>query len=314
MNIISVEQLPIEAVSDGYDLVIMASGYESRGRFLAETLRDRGSPLANRLVFAFAEHPQACARPANDAIFKELGYESVLCRGGADEEVTQSLISAFERLKNVGKARVLVDISSMTRVWYGALVRALMSFRPRGSLVVHFAYTAAEFVEPPSEYPPNRVVAPVAGFTGNTLPDKPTALVLGLGYDKDRAIGLKDHLDPQLTVLFYASPAIDSRYVPQVLAVNEELIHEVGEEKVFTYPISDCVATFRHLESFCKGLTNDWRVVLCSLGPKVFGLICFLVASLLRDISIWRVSADSHESPFDHKAFGIPTLIETRWE
>src|SRR4029450_13259183 len=92
---------------------------------------------------------------------------------------------------------------------------------------------------PPSEYPANRVVAPVAGFAGNTLPDRPTALILGLGYEKDRAIGLKDHLDPQLTILFYADPANDPRYVPQVLTVNGDLVREVGEDCLFTYPFSD---------------------------------------------------------------------------
>ena len=189
-----------------------------------------------------------------------------------------------------------------------------MSLQRKGNLVVHFAYTGAEFCPPANEYPPNRVVAPVAGFAGNTLPDKPTALIMGLGYDKDRAIGLKDHLDPQLTVLFYADPASDDRFMPHVLNANKDLINEVGEDCLFTYPFTDGAATFRFLESVCKGLTHEWRVVLCSLGPKNFGLCSFLVASLLRDVSIWRVSADLHEVPFDHKPIGTPTILQTTWK
>jgi hypothetical protein len=314
MNICAVEQLPFDAAATHYDVVIVASGYESRARFVAVNLRERNVPIDKRIVLSFAEHTQECARPENDAVFEQLGYESVVCRGGSVDEVLNAVSIALAKLSDSQEPRILVDISSMTRAWYGAIVRCLISLKLEYRVRVHFTYTASEFMPPPNEYPPNRIVAPVAGFTGNTLPDKPTALVLGLGYDKDRAIGLKDHLDPQLTVLFYADPASDIRYVTQVLEVNRSLIQEVGEDRVFTYPIGDCAVTFRFLDSICKGLTHDWRVVLCSLGPKVFGLSCFLVASFTRDISIWRVSADSHELPFDHKPFGSPILLETEWQ
>jgi len=314
MKLCTFEQLQFSESLKGYDLIVTASGYESRARFVAEKIGHQEPGPCTRLVLSFAEHKKECARPENDAVFEGLGYKSSLCQGRSDAEVTKVVAHALENLRDVPEPRILVDISSMTRAWYGAVVRSLMALRRESKLVVHFAYTSAEFVPPPDEYPPNRIVGPLAGFTGNTLPTKPTALILGLGYDKDRAIGLKDHLDPQLTVLFYADPAIDSRYVPHVLSVNEGLIREAGDDCVFTYPYEDGAAAFRLLESVSNGLTRDWRVVLCSMGPKAFGLYCFLVASLARDISIWRVSADLHEVPYNHKPFGMPMLLQTKWK
>lgn len=314
MKLCAFEQLAFTESSKVYNLIVTASGYESRARFVAEAIGAQDTSTCTCLVLSFAEHKSECARPENDAAFERLGYIPFLCRGRSDTEVSQVVAGAFEKLRDMPEPRVLVDISSMTRAWYGAIVRNLMALRFDGNMVVHFTYTSAEFVPPPNEYPPNRIVGPVAGFTGNTLPTKPTALILGLGYDKDRAIGLKDHLDPQLTILFYADPASDVRYVPHVLSVNSGLVHEVGDECIFSYPFTDGAAAFRLLESVSNGLTYDWRVVLCSFGPKVFGLYCFLVASLTRDISIWRVTADLHEVPFDHKASGTPMLLQTRWE
>ena len=314
MNLFAFEQVPFSESSKGYDLIVAASGYESRARFVAEAVGAKKTSICNYLVLSFTEHRNECARSKNDATFEELGYRPFLCRGRSDEEVSQIVADALEKLRETPEPKVLVDISSMTRAWYGAIVRSLMALHLDGKVVVHFAYTSAEFVPPPNEYPPNRIVGPVAGFTGNTLPTKPTALILGLGYDKDRAIGLKDHLDPQLTILFYADPASDSRYIPEVLSVNSELLHEVGDECIFPYSFCDGSAAFRLLESVTNGLTHDWRVVICSLGPKVFGLYCFLVASLTRDVSIWRVTADLHEVPFDHKATGTPLLLQTTWE
>jgi hypothetical protein len=314
MKLSAFEQLPFTEAMNGYDLIVAASGYETRARFVAENIGAQGTNVCTCLALAFAEHRSEGVRPENDAVFQSLGYKLVLCRGRSDEDVALVVADALEKLNGVPEPKILVDISSMTRAWYGAIVRCLISLRLSSKVIVHFAYTSAEYVAPPNEYPPNRIVGPVAGFTGNTLPTRPTALILGLGYDKDRAIGLKDHLDPQLTILFYADPAGDSRYVPEVLSVNSSLLCEVGDECVFSYSFFEGTGAFRLLESVTNGLTHDWRVVLCSLGPKIFGLYCFLVASLSKDISIWRVTADFHEVPFDHKPTGTPILLQTRWE
>lgn len=313
MKLSKFEQIDFNKSSKEYDLVLTASGYESRARFVAESISDEGSLSCTRLVLSFEEHEKECARPENDAVFNRLGYKSYLCHGSSDADVNQVVSESFEKLGNIREPRVLVDISSMTRAWYGAIVRCLIGLHREGKLLVHFAYTFSEFILPSNDYPPNRVVGPVAGFTGNTLPTKPTALVLGLGHDIDRAIGLKDHLDPQMTILFYAEPASDPRFVSSVREVNEVLFREVRDEWVFPYPIRDASAGFRTLESLSNGLNHDWRVVLCSLGPKIFGLYCFLVASINSEISIWRVSADCHEVPYDRKSAGTPLLIRTEW-
>jgi hypothetical protein len=81
----------------------------------------------------------------------------------------------------------------------------------------------------------------------------------------------------------------------------------------FSYPIADCVTTYKLLESACRGLLREWRVVLCSLGPKPFGLICFLLAAYYQNISIWRVSAGEREQAIDHTPFGEPLVFEVGW-
>ena len=202
----------------------------------------------------------------------------------------------------------------MTRPWYGEIVHTLLTLSQPQELCVDFVYTSSEFVPPLGEYPPNRVAGPVPGFVGMALPDKPTALGIGLGYHRDRAIGLKDYLDPKLTVLFYPNPSLDPRYVEAVGITNQQMLNEVSPNNIIAYPVNDYVATFSILNSLCEGLMKNTRVVLCSFGPKNFGLCCFLVAAIRRDISIWRVSADTHEAPFDHKPSGVRLVLKTVWE
>jgi hypothetical protein len=116
-----------------------------------------------------------------------------------------------------------------------------------------------------------------------------------------------------MTVLFRSDGAADSRYVDEVCKTNQEILREVSSNNVVTYPAKDCVMMFNMLNSFSKGITRSSRLVLCSLGPKTFGLCCFLVAAIHRDVSIWRVSAAEHEVPTDKKPEGVPLVLQTTW-
>ena len=316
MRLASVKQLETLDQPQGYDLVICASGYESRAVAVVKSLQLANDNITgqHRIVMAFSEHIDAHARKGNDECFRSLGFLEKLCSGSSAEAAATIISSCLGMLQNRRSARILVDITSMTRSWYGAAVKALAQCKGCETISVHFAYTPANFIEPAPDYPPNRIVGPIAGFTGNTLPDKPTALVVGLGYDRDRALGLMDYLDPQLTLLFTSNPATDDQFLERVREVNKELYSELPQNQLFDYPVNDLVATFKLLESVCNGLRHDWRVVLCSFGPKAFGLCCSLIACVYKDLSIWRVSADQHETPIDHKPLGDPLILETIWQ
>jgi hypothetical protein len=313
MKLRTVNQDPFKEKGGYYDAVICASGYESRARNMAERLDAGGYKIRNKYAWAFTEHNNNCARPANDKCFEKLGYALVPCGGNSVFDVHQAFASVLTSIQERKSPRLLVDISCMTRAWYGEIVHMLLMFSAHEELQVDFAYTPSEFVAPPEEYPPNRVAGPVPGFVGMALPDKPTILGIGLGYHRDRAIGLKDYLDPKLTVLFHPNPSFDPRYVKSVSATNEQILSEVSLNNIVAYPVNDLVATFSMLNSLCEGLMRNSRVVLCSIGPKTFGLCCFLVATIQRDISIWRVSADAHETPIDHKPRGTPLVLSTIW-
>src|SRR5947207_11718086 len=85
-------------------------------------------------------------------------------------------------------------------------------------LGVDFLYSLASFSEPPKSQPVNTHVGPISPpFAGWwTEPDRPTAAVVGLGYEEDKALGAVEHLQPgevwvftpQSVVAAY-SPALD---------------------------------------------------------------------------------------------------------
>ena len=310
MKIERIAQVPADSLSAiHYDVALVASGYESRARTVAESL---GPGVADRkIAWAFVEQASSEVRVQNDDVLTRLGYDLVLLSEGSSEDAARFFCQA---LTNGGsRRRVLIDISSMTRAWYGGMVKALSQLQYPEPITTRFAYTPAEYMPPPPQYPPNEVLRPIPGFSSLSLPDKPTALILGLGHDPERALGLKDHLDPQMTLLFRADPGIDPRYGESVLTANRDLIDMVGRDHLFSYPLGDCVTTYKIVESACRGLLRDWRLVICSLGPKLFGLVSFLLATYYEEISIWRVSACAKHQPFDHKPGGAPIVFEIGW-
>lgn len=156
---------------------------------------------------------------------------------------------------------------------------------------------------------PNKYMRPVPGFCHLNLPDRKTALVLGLGYETERAIGLVEYVEPAETFGFYTDPAIDRSFPATVRRNNALLLARLGEDRVFKYPMADLRTTSALLSSLCYGLAKDYRVILAPLGPKPFALLCFLLAAGEQEFDVWRVSPGEHGHASDRPPSGVITTV-----
>lgn len=293
------------------DAIIVASGYESRARAVATDINSMKIAPRIRCAWGFMQHQDNKIRRQNDKTLEKLGYHISVISGN-DGESTESWIHSL-LTKNVAEPLTfIVDISSMTRNWYGGIVKAVANSRRQGGLRILFAYTPAQWIDI-QEPPPNEVLGPVAGFASHSLPNLPTALIMGLGKDQDRAIGLSDILDSEITIGFIPSRG-DKKYDAVVFKANEDLLNSLSDEALYRYNIFDTFGTFKMLESVCQGLSRSCRVVLASLGPKLFGLYCFLIAANNDEVSVWRVSAATRQEPYDLKPDSQRIVFDTEWE
>ena len=160
----------------------------------------------------------------------------------------------------------------------------------------------------------NEFVAPVYGFASLATPDLPVAAIMGLGYEKERALGVQQLLDPQQTMLLVPRSSERDPFYAEVLHSNRDILSRTPQESVFEYSLSDPAATFARLASVVAGLRETYRVVLISLGPKILGLLCFLLATRFPDVSVWRVSSGVHGRPRDAFAdLGRVVVMSTMW-
>jgi hypothetical protein len=276
------------------DLFIVACGYEERAVHVAQML---GTGPTRRVSLAFTEHQDHPVRRKNESILNNLGFDRIECSGEDVVTATSWLSSALPSAENQ-TIRIGIDISSMTRAWCGGLVRSISALPREHPIDVSFFYSPATFSPPVQRSVPPRVLGPIPGVTsGLQLPDRPISLVVGLGYEDDKALGLVEYLEPRSTWLFYTDPAADPQYVDHVKEANEVLLDKVGEDNVIRYKHTDMLFLVTALDSLLGGLVDHSRVVIAPLGPKPFGLIAFLLALKYEAVDVWRVSSGSASEP-----------------
>ena len=189
--------------------------------------------MQNKISISFQEFASELSRPENERLLRVSGFQ-ILGASGGDSSVVAGALSEF--IANPEIRSIGIDISSMTRAWHGGIVRALRSGERASELHTFFGYVPATFTRPPGHAALNEVVAPVDGFASLVTPDLPIALIIGLGYEKDRALGLQQLLDPKRTVIMI--PRFRTRidqFHYAVLKANRELLESVPRDSHFEY-------------------------------------------------------------------------------
>jgi hypothetical protein len=290
------------------DLLIVASGYEHRASYLAQKLPC--VDIKNKVVFSFKDHSENPVRKNNDIIFSDLGFVSEHFSGNNWENIQKILIQFFNDICDKGEVNILVDYSSMTRLWYATILKYITSYcNYKGIINLYFAYTKAEYSRP-SDSEINFTVNfdPLPGYNKLSIPDKPTALIIGLGYEKARATGLIEYFDAQEVFLFYADNPL---YHDKIKEANGKLLENYSNN-IFIFPLNDIVTTKTILENLCNRLSSDYRIVITPCGPKPFTLVSFLLAIENQNIDTWRVSGSA--IPNQPECYPSGDFIVTRLE
>jgi hypothetical protein len=279
---------PFDASIDTYDLVICTLGYEKRAVYIAEQYVERARA---RLALGFVSG-------------HELNYErnktwlashAFAVSEGDDKAVREELRSALKRVAaETEHVRLLVDISSMTRRRLAFTLWEVVHLQPPPAHV-DFVYSVAEFGKPPrapdsiAEFGP--ILPEFAGWPIN--PQRPMVLILGLGYEADRALGAAELLEPEDCWTFRPA-GVDVRYDDTVDEANPGLAEMLrGPEREISYRVEFPWETFLAVLSLTDGITRDdgRRAIILPFGPKIFALTALLTQLHFPGIGVWRVGA-----------------------
>jgi len=272
------------------DLVIVSSGYEKRSTFIAIKLRGCLNDSTIKLCCGFNSNKDNIQRKRNDKLFEKLGFEYIEGSGDDDHFMEALLNRVIEKsFSQFQSINVLIDYSSMTRLWYASLLRCLYYSNYNLAINIYFAYSFAKYHPPAKNIVQNIHVNPIDGYSQFSIPDKPTALIIGMGYEAERAYGLTEYFDAE-TFLFYNDNSKEEEFVKDVERLNNDLIKIIPPERIYKYPISDLEYLERILYDLCKSLLDKYRVVIAPCGPKPFTLISLLISLRLNNVDVWRIS------------------------
>ncbi|MDQ0573718.1 hypothetical protein QFZ42_005552 [Variovorax paradoxus] len=262
-------------------LVIVAAGTGSRRGHLLNLLKEEAS-FNSRVIAVCSDAERADSKP-----LRRLQVEQLACPAAC--EAVRTLPRGDD-----GAASILIDLSCLARQHIGALFSAIKHLAKQGPVDLQIAYRLARFVKPPLHWSTAiRRIAPVnndfAGWTA--APDMPIELVIALGYEKGKAIGAAEYLEPGDTWLFVPTSP-EGKYLREVQIQNKELLQE-RQTKLLEYEVLSPVDAYHSLLSLVRGMRSVARPILLPFGPKVFFGLSLLVALVIEEAAVWFVDGEN---------------------
>ena len=310
MEFINSRQIGVEIVEkEHFDIFIVAAGYESRSVSLVENYEVKAE---NKIAFAYCKYENKSAREKNNKILQNHGFSFITLPGHESASIGKEILTLLENLKKKNIS-ILIDYSCMTKSWYSSMINIFLTeTEDERNLDVYFSYTSALFSRLKKfSFTPN--FKSVSIGVNIIDPGKPTALIVGLGIEKGIADGFIKKLKPDLIYLMCADPYPDDAYIHKVLQNNQDLINRIDIGNLLNYPLNDLNRITDILTVTALKLRLKYNVVIASLGPKIFSLISFLLASRCPDVNVWRMESGHGNGFVDRLAITEPLILKVRF-
>lgn len=306
---IEINQYKLSDISEWkFDLFIAASGFESRAIFQSSILKNIPK---RRFSLGFNNETKDSTRLINDEFFKENNFIQTVLDGDTTDltQLSKILNETFESSKSNGECNIYVDYSSMTRNWYGYILYIINHYRNKLKVNVTFGYSYSKYTPAIQDDNLNKVVEPLFGYCKMSIPDKPSALIICLGNERNRAYGLQEYFDAT-TYLFYSDLSYNNEFSSEVEKANFDLLNSINAENVIRFPVHDLINTNYLLDSLCRGLIKYYRIILAPCGPKPFTLLSFINSLKYdTDLEVWRISPGKGMTKIDRVANGQVSLL-----
>jgi hypothetical protein len=280
-----------ELLTEKFDFIIAASGYQKRSTFLAENI-----PIgkSENLVIIYDEPTRGRSRLENEQIFQHLGFSSIKATPDEDSEIERIM----KRIHTTGISsviNVLVDYSCMTKVWYAAIIKYLLKNDFHAERInIYFSYTPKK-VNTLTQKSRLNAYVPLVFNNEKNLNKKPLALIAGLNNNLDIMKELIYKIKPAVTFAFIPYFIHEKEYYQKIVENNAPVLKNIPSEKIFKYPAErpDQISTM--ITSLCLDLRLDSNVILVPQGPKPFGLASVLFSVRYPDVAIYDLKSKGHK-------------------
>jgi len=281
-----------------HSFAIYGLGYESRSVF---SLLD--NPLeCHAIAIGYTYNCDVHSYPINKKFFIDRG---VIIKEGDDDQILNYLEREIQKINM--PTDVFLDISVMSRSRLSLIMIMLIKMLPKKSTVT-ISYSITSYIPAPSESSPIKQIGPVsnelAGAIGGL--EKPVSLIIGLGYEKNKALGIYNYFDSNSELVFTLTPkSHEHQFEADVLRNNNILLSSIPKRNHHYYDTADPYNTYLDLKALYLGLRDIARPVFIPLGPKILTAINVVIGlEFSPHLPVWRVSSNHTEEPVDRAARG----------
>ncbi len=287
MKLYKVNDLKFEEICKGhYHYGIFASGFERRCTYVAKNLKKEKINVT--IIFGFKELAENEDRKRNDDYYKNNWTDNIIPLSSNDYKEIYNVLK--ENIKEQDDTiRIIVDYSSMSRIWYAAILNWLKFAKPSTTVIIDFVYSVGIYKETNLSFVIEDMLC-IPGFDGIPIPLNRSIAIFGLGFDRFGPLCVLDHLEPDEIFTYLASPAATSDYQRISEENNKELIEE-SKRAPLKLPLKSVERTFSILSEVVNPYLNKADITLIPMGPKPHILAAILLSMRFdRFISCMRVS------------------------
>jgi hypothetical protein len=276
-----------------YHLGVFGCGYEERCVHLATMLNPKA--FDEVLVIGFREHIESKQRIDNRRILLEhFDTSEVLANSNDDSDIYLALRNSLfaSSVKANAYLKVFVDYSSMSRMWYAAILNFLRFVPFEQKVSIDFAYTVGEhqdYTLDDSELNHEIVVKEVIcvpGFEGASVRQYRTLAGLGIGFEWEKSLAALELLEPDEVFAFIAQPGAFESYAVISRQRHREFINDYIRRDFLEIPLRSVETAYKRIAVQVVpslGLTN---IALVPMGVKPHILASILLCFRFPQISL----------------------------
>lgn len=268
---------PAEIADYKADLFITGLGFESRSSLVSRKFEKH---TCRKIVLEKKNVIKDFAFQDNLSYLKNQDYEFIRV-----EKEVPDLDTIFQSL-NSDTMNIAIDCTNMPPLWYYEFFSWFDRHqRMEGRVRIRIAYTMASYLQKST----SRKVRRIYDFLQAEIKQskfKKSALILGLGQEKQVSDSIINMINPDLVYLYYADPPAEKRFVEKVFENNHKSISEVPIRNLISYPVRNAQSIYHSLINTILPLRNEYAIMLIPHGPKIFSVVAMLVHLGYPDIRI----------------------------
>ncbi len=275
-----------------FDLAIVATGYESRSRFLFENIDHK--KLDHILVLGFDEHRENDVRKKNDIFYEKFGCEIFIASSNEERKIYSKLIEIFEVFENRDELSILLDYTSMARIWYAGVLNFLR-LQTGKKINVYLNYSLGKYKDKLLDYNYSSINS-VPFHEGTLSSNTKTLLILAIGFSPYLIKSVIEEIEPNYIVGVLPIPNLEEKYEKMSIKIKNDILTKDIDEWV-RCPIDNLESIFSTYADITNSSLSNRDILFLSLGPKIFSLASLLVSQRFPQVTcLYLRSSNKQES------------------